>query len=283
MLTPWLAQRDLVEEMSEAAGINLIEYGCEADDATVTDTAIAQPLIVAVGVLSHRALGWERLDAVAGHSVGEITALSVAGVLTPHQAVTLAAVRGRAMAEAASLVETSMSAIVGGERSDVESAVRDAGAVLANFNSARQVVAAGTPEQLAHLSANLPSKARVIPLPVAGAFHTDYMRPAVDAVRDQISRIEPRDPLFPVISNRDGAAITSGADALSRIVTQITAPVRWDLCQASLSNATALVEIAPAGVLVGLARHELRGVPAAGLTSPDDIAAARTLLKEISS
>lgn len=280
MLEPWLEQRELIDRMSAVAGLDLVEYGCNADDATVTDTAIAQPLIVAVGILSNIALGAPAVDAVAGHSVGEITALQIAGVITAEQAVRLAAVRGQAMSDAAAQVQTSMSAVIGGERTEVEAAIAASGAVLANINSAQQVVAAGTAEQLARLAENPPTRARVIPLTVAGAFHTQFMAPAVELVRAEIAQIQPSDPLCTVISNRDGAELRDGAEALSRIVTQITSPVHWDLCQATLSSAKALVEVAPGGVLVGLAKRELRGVPAVAITNPDDIPAAHTLLEE---
>ncbi|SNU01363.1 [acyl-carrier-protein] S-malonyltransferase [Ruaniaceae bacterium KH17] len=280
MLEPWLEQRELIDRMSDAAGLDLVEYGCNADDATVTDTAIAQPLIVAVGILSNIALGAPAVDAVAGHSVGEITALQIAGVITAEQAVRLAAVRGQAMSDAAAQVQTSMSAVIGGDRTEVEAVIAASGAVLANINSAQQVVAAGTAEQLASLAENPPTRARVIPLTVAGAFHTQFMAPAVELVRAEIAQIQPADPICTVISNRDGAELRVGAEALSRIVSQITSPVHWDLCQATLSSAKALVEVAPGGVLVGLAKRELRGVPAVAITSPDDIPAAHTLLEE---
>lgn len=280
MLEPWLEQRELIDRMSDAAGLDLVEYGCNADDATVTDTAIAQPLIVAVGILSNIALGAPAVDAVAGHSVGEITALQIAGVITAEQAVRLAAVRGQAMSDAAAQVQTSMSAVIGGDRTEVEAVIAASGAVLANINSAQQVVAAGTAEQLASLAENPPTRARVIPLTVAGAFHTQFMAPAVELVRAEIAQIQPADPICTVISNRDGAELRDGAEALSRIVSQITSPVHWDLCQATLSSAKALVEVAPGGVLVGLAKRELRGVPAVAITSPDDIPAAHTLLEE---
>lgn len=279
MVTPWLDQRSLIDEMSEAADLDLIEFGCNADDATVTDTAIAQPLIVAVGLLSYAALTSPTVDVVAGHSVGELTALAVAGVITPAQAVRLAAVRGRAMADAAALERTSMSAVVGGDRAEVESAVTSAGAVLANYNSSRQVVAAGTLDQLATLAENPPARARVIPLSVAGAFHTRFMAPATDAVRAEIENYDPRDPQITLLTNRDGSAVRSGTEALANIVSQITSPVRWDLCQASLVSATALVEVAPGGVLTGLAKHELRGVPASAISGPDDIASALETLE----
>ncbi len=282
MLSEWLAQRALIDAMSEAAGIDLVAFGCEADDATVTDTAIAQPLIVAAGLLSYAALGSPPIDAVAGHSVGELTALAVAGVISAPQAVRLAAVRGRAMAEAAALEVTSMSAIVGGAPDDVDRAISASGAVAANFNSSRQIVAAGTVAQLQALAENPPPRARVVPLAVAGAFHTQFMAPAVPAVRREIDVLEVRDPQCTLLTNRDGSAVTSGAQALENVIAQITSPVRWDLCQASLASATALVELAPGGVLTGLAKHELRGIPAVPIVTKDDIPTARALLEEAS-
>jgi (acyl-carrier-protein) S-malonyltransferase len=196
MLRPWLddpALDTLVGEMSEAARLDLRTLGTTADAATITDTAVAQPLIVAASLVSFAALGVTP-DVAAGHSVGELAALAVAGVVTPADAVALAGVRGRAMAEAASAVETGMSAVVGGSRDEVLGAISRAGAVVANVNSGGQVVAAGTPAQLAELAAAPPSRARVIPLAVAGAFHTSYMARAVDAVREAAAALEPHDP-----------------------------------------------------------------------------------------
>ena len=282
MLATWLYQRSLLDAMSEAAELDLGALGCDADDETVTDTAIAQPLIVAAGLLSYAELGTPPVDVVAGHSVGELTALAVAGVITAPQAVRLAAVRGRAMATAASLEATSMAAIVGGARDDVERAIAASGAVVANVNSARQIVAAGTVAQLHALAENPPPRVRVIPLAVAGAFHTPFMALAVPAVQREIDTLEVRDPHCTLLTNRDGSAVTTGAEALAHVVAQITSPVRWDLCQARLSAAAAIVELAPGGVLTGLAKHELRGIPAVPLTSPEDIPAARTLLEETS-
>ncbi len=280
MLSQWIQQRALIDSMSEAAELDIVAFGCDADDETVTDTAIAQPLIVAASLLSYAELGTPRVDVVAGHSVGELAALAVAGVITAPQAVRLAAVRGRAMAEAASREATSMSAIVGGARDDVDRAISASGAVAANFNSARQIVAAGTVAQLQALADDPPARARVIPLSVAGAFHTQFMAPAVPAVQREIDALEILDPQCTLLTNRDGTAVTSGAQALAYVVAQITSPVRWDLCQARLSAATAIVELAPGGVLTGLAKHELRGIPAIPITTPDDIPAARALLEE---
>ncbi len=283
MLRPWLddpALDTLVGEMSEAARLDLRTLGTTADAATITDTAVAQPLIVAASLVSFAALGVTP-DVAAGHSVGELAALAVAGVVTPADAVALAGVRGRAMAEAASAVETGMSAVVGGSRDEVLDAVSRAGAVVANVNSGGQVVAAGTPAQLAELAAAPPSRARVIPLAVAGAFHTSYMARAVDAVREAAAALEPHDPTATLLSNRDGAVVETGRDALDRIVSQITSPVRWDLCSERIAalGVGGLVELCPGGVLTGLAKRELRGIPACAITSPDDLDAARAIAK----
>jgi len=283
MLRPWLddpALDTLVGEMSEAARLDLRTLGTTADAATITDTAVAQPLIVAASLVSFAALG-VTTDVAAGHSVGELAALAVAGVVTPADAVALAGVRGRAMAEAASAVETGMSAVVGGSRDEVLDAISRAGAVVANVNSGGQVVAAGTPAQLAELAAAPPSRARVIPLAVAGAFHTSYMARAVDAVREAAAALEPHDPTATLLSNRDGAVVETGRDALDRIVSQITSPVRWDLCSERIAalGVGGRVELCPGGVLTGLAKRELRGIPACAITSPDDLDAARAIAK----
>lgn len=286
MLSPWLEDPvlgDLLEGMSDAARIDLRALGTTADAETIKDTAVAQPLIVATALLSWAALDLPLPDVTAGHSVGELAALGLARVLSPHDAVALAGVRGRAMADAAALLPTGMSAVVGGDRAEVAAVIAATGAVLANVNSAAQVVAAGTPLQLAKLAENAPARARVIPLAVAGAFHTQHMAPAQEVVRAAVADLVPSDPATMLLSNRDGAPVSSGTDALQRIVSQITSPVRWDLCTAALQAAgvNALIELAPGGVLTGLAKRELRGVPAVAVTSPADLDAARSVAKGV--
>lgn len=282
MLSPWLSDDAAMEQLdafNEAADLDLRELGTRAE--SVTDTAVAQPLIVAASLLSASALGSSvSPSAVAGHSVGELTALAVAGVITPAEAVGLAAVRGRAMAHAAGQQHTGMSAVVGGQWDDVLSAIAASGAQVANVNSATQVVAAGTAAQLRALAGAPPARARVIPLDVSGAFHTSFMASAVAPVRAALTRLAPRDPVIPLVSNVDGQVLSSGQEALERIARQITAPVRWDLCQEQLRGVDALVELAPGGVLTGLAKRCMRGVPAVALTSPDDLSAARALASQ---
>lgn len=279
MLTPWLANdaaRALLAEFSAAADMDLLYLGTQAD--SVTDTAVAQPLIVAAGLLSYHALGEQYFDVVAGHSVGEITALAVAGVISPSDAVGLAAVRGRAMAAAAAQQPTGMSAIVGGTWHDVLESIATCGAHVANVNSTTQVVAAGTLAQLAQLAASPPARARVIPLDVAGAFHTTHMAPAVAPVRAALAQLTPHDPQIRLLSNADGKPVTSGAAALERIALQMTAPVRWDLCQEQLHGARYVVELAPAGVLSGLAKRSIPEASVVSISEPDDIAPLHTLL-----
>lgn len=284
MLSAWLEDPHLAEllsEWSEASGIDLVTLGTTADAATIQDTAVAQPLIVATSLLAHAALGSPLPGVTAGHSVGELAALAIAQVLTPAEAVNLAAVRGRAMAEAAALTPTGMSAVVGGTRDEVLDAIAASGADVANVNSSGQVVAAGTTEQLAALSEAPPTRARVIPLAVAGAFHTQHMAPAVAAVERAVEGLSPADPATRLLSNRDGSEVTSGEDALARIVTQMTSAVRWDLCSDTLAalGVDGLVELAPAGVLSGLAKRELK-IAITPIKSPEDCDPARELLTE---
>lgn len=288
MLQAWLEDRksrELVASLSEAAELDLAMLGTTADTETITDTAIAQPLIVTASLLAATTLFGSlpvtSAGVVAGHSVGELAALAVAGVLSTTEAVTLAARRGTAMGKAAAITRTSMSAVVGGERDDVLAAIAASGASPANVNSAAQIVAAGTPEQLAQLAENPPARARVIPLQVAGAFHTHHMEPARLEFAEIAARLAPRDPVLPLLSNRDGAVVASGGDAIARLVSQITSPVRWDSCMSRMAElgVTGIIELASGGVLTGLAKRELK-IPAVAITSPEDLVTARELMEQ---
>jgi [acyl-carrier-protein] S-malonyltransferase len=221
-------------------------------------------------------------DVVAGHSVGELTAAALAGVLTPEQAVVLVRERGRGMAAASAVTPTGMSAVLGGNPDDVGAALEKHGLTAANINAAGQVVAAGTLEQLAGLAADPPARTRIVPLQVAGAFHTAHMAPAVEALARVAGDVTPRDPATRLLSNRDGAVVTTGADALGRIVDQVSNPVRWDLCSATLADlgVTGLLELPPAGTLAGLAKRALPGVEIVALKTPDDLPAARALVEQ---
>lgn len=287
MLTPWTEVPGLtarLERYGSAAELDLLGYGTTADADTIRDTAVAQPLIVATGLATLAALLDDgpvvdpaSVAVVAGHSVGELTAAAATAVLTEDDALALVAERGRAMAEAAARTPTGMSAVLGGAPDEVAEVLARHGLTAANANGAGQVVAAGTLTQLEALTADPPAKARVIPLQVAGAFHTEHMAPAVDAMQTRASKITPRDPATGLLSNADGVRVTSGADVLARLVAQVSNPVRWDLCMAALadSGVTGILEVAPAGTLTNLAKRGLRGTATFALKTPDDLDAAR--------
>ena len=285
-LTPWLelpGAADRVAAWSDAIGLDLAHYGTKADAEEIRDTAVAQPLLVAAGILSAAALGAVAPDAVAGHSVGEITAAAFAGILDDTAALTLVRKRGLAMAEAAAITETGMSALLGGDPEVSVAHLERLGLTPANVNGAGQIVAAGTLEQLAVLNEDKPEGVRkVVPLKVAGAFHTHHMAPAVDALAKAAAELAPADPKFTYVSNKDGQTVATGAEVLQRLVGQVANPVRWDLCMETFKElgATAIIEVCPGGTLVGLAKRALPGVKTLALKTPDDLDAARELITE---
>jgi [acyl-carrier-protein] S-malonyltransferase len=284
-LTPWLDLPGAAERVgawSEAIGLDLAHYGTKADADEIRDTAVAQPLLVAAGLLGATALGATAPGAVAGHSVGEITAAVLAGVLDESAALGFVRKRGLAMAEAAAVSETGMAAVMGGDPDQVTGHLEGLGLTAANVNGAGQIVAAGTAEQLAALDADRPEKARVIALKVAGAFHTHHMAPAVAALEEAAAGLTVADPVLPYVSNKDGAVVTGGEEIIARLVGQVANPVRWDLCMETFKErgVTALVEVCPGGPLTGLARRALPGVKTLALKTPDDLEAARALVAE---
>ncbi|MER5523494.1 ACP S-malonyltransferase [Streptomyces sp. NPDC002677] len=288
-LTPWLelpGAQDRLREWSDVIGLDLVHYGTNADADEIRDTAIAQPLLVAAGLLSGAALG-AMTDiapgAVAGHSVGEITAAAFAGVLDDTDALRLVRRRGVAMAEAAAITETGMSALLGGDPDVSVAHLEKLGLTPANINGAGQIVAAGTLEQLAALSEDKPEGVRkVVALKVAGAFHTRHMAPAVDKLAEAAKELIPADPKLTYVSNRDGRAVTSGDEIVERLVGQVANPVRWDLCMETFKElgVTALLEVCPGGTLTGLAKRALPGVKTLALKTPADLDAARELIAE---
>ncbi|QTD98317.1 ACP S-malonyltransferase [Streptomyces cyanogenus] len=288
-LTPWLelpGAADRVAAWSDAIGLDLVHYGTQADADAIRDTAVAQPLLVAAGILSAAALGdisEIAPGAVAGHSVGEITAAAFAGVLDDTAALGLVRTRGLAMADAAAVTETGMAALLGGDPEVTLPHLEKLGLTPANINGAGQIVAAGTLEQLAALAEDKPEGVRkVVPLKVAGAFHTSHMAPAVDTLAKAAAELSPADPKVPYVSNKDGRAVASGTEVLERLVGQVANPVRWDLCMETFKElgVTALVEVCPGGTLTGLAKRALPGVRTLALKTPDDLDAARALLAE---
>jgi [acyl-carrier-protein] S-malonyltransferase len=285
MLAPWLELPhfgDRLDWLSTVADMDLRAHGTTSDADTIRDTAIAQPLIVATGVVTllelfpHPSDGWAVLGAGAGHSVGEITAAASTGVLTAEQAMVFVRERARAMASAAAVSRTSMAAVLGGDRDDVLASIAKHGLTAANDNGAGQIVAAGTVEQLAAFEADPPAKAKVRPLSVAGAFHTSHMSPATKQLGKLARAISTHDPRVALLSNADGQVLSSGQEVLRRLVSQVSNPVRWDLCMQAFAD----LEIPPAGTLTGLIKRALPGIATFALKSPDDLDAARAFVAE---
>ena len=295
-LAPWLEVPGVAERLgaaSELAGCDLIRYGTTADADEIKDTAVAQPLLVAAALAAAGALagaqggpnaapGDVHTDVAAGHSVGELTAGVLAGVLTADDAMRLVGVRGAAMAAASAAEPTGMTAVLGGEEETVLAAIARHGLTPANVNGAGQIVAAGAIADLEAFAADPPAGARLRPLQVAGAFHTRYMASAVAALCDAAAEAAVTDPHLTLLCNADGAAVTTGKEWLERIVAQVAAPVRWDLCMRTMADlgVTALIELPPAGTLTGLARRALPGVAQLAIKTPDQLQAARDLIEE---
>jgi [acyl-carrier-protein] S-malonyltransferase len=289
-LAPWLDLPGVAERLgtaSELAGCDLIRFGTTASADEIKDTAVAQPLLVAAAIVAASALsggdpGDVPAGAAAGHSVGELAAGVIAGVLAADDAMRLVGVRGTAMAKAAAAEPTGMTAVLGGEQDVVLAAIARNSLTPANVNGAGQIVAAGTMKDLAAFAADPPAGARLRPLQVAGAFHTRHMAPAVTALRDAAAGVTVGDPAMTLLSDADGAAVTTGKEWLERMIAQVAAPVRWDLCMRTMAElgVTALIELPPAGTLTGLARRALPGVKQLAIKTPDQLDAARDLIEE---
>lgn len=285
-LTPWLDLSGTETRMrwwSALAGVDLVHLGTSAGADDIKDTARTQPLLVAAGLLAAEHLPTYDVNVTAGHSVGELGAAALAGALSTETAIALASVRGREMASACALEPTGMAAVLGGDSAEVLAAIEARGLYAANRNGAGQIVAAGALAELEKLATDRPSGARVIQLKVAGAFHTPYMAPAEAAIAEVAGGITPNDPTHILLSNLDGCAVNSGRELVQRLVRQVTAPVRWDLCMRTLADlgVTAVIELPPAGTLSGLIKRELKatGVPEiVTLNSPDDLPATRDLI-----
>lgn len=285
-LAPWLELDGVAEQLaafSEAADVDLIAHGTESDADTIRDTRIAQPLIVAASIIASQQLvqrAGRRADGAAGHSVGELAALAGSGVIAPEVAMRLVGIRGRAMADAAAQTPTGMSAVLRGDADEIIALLTELDLTPANYNVAGQIVAAGALPALEQLAERAPRGVRVMPLEVAGAFHTAYMAPAVDTLRTAVAEVDAQGPEITLWSNREGAVVTDGRDALDRIVTQVSSPVRWDLCMDAFLEAgiTGFIEVAPAGALAGLAKRGLPDVPTVAVKTPEDLDAAVALL-----
>jgi [acyl-carrier-protein] S-malonyltransferase len=284
MLAPWLELPGAADQLalwSKASGLDLVRLGTTASTEEITDTSVTQPLVVANTLLAHQEMAKRGLLAgreliVAGHSVGEIAAYAIAGVIAADDAVALAATRGAEMAKACAVEPTGMSALLGGDEAEVLDRLEQLDLFPANRNGAGQIVAAGPLSALAKLAEDPPAKARVRALGVAGAFHTKYMAPALDRYAAAAAAVATAEPTATLLSNRDGKPVASAAAAMETLVAQLTQPVRWDLCTAYIREhteheVTAIVEFPPAGTLTGIAKRELRGVAAHAVKSPADL------------
>jgi [acyl-carrier-protein] S-malonyltransferase len=281
MLADWLELPGAAERLaawSQISGLDLARLGTTATAEEITDTAVTQPLVVAATLLAHEELTRRRPlegrdTVVAGHSVGEIAAYAIAGVISADDAVKLAATRGSEMAKACALEPTGMSAVLGGDEAEVLARLEALDLVPANRNAAGQIVAAGALSALDKLAEDPPAKARVRQLATAGAFHTHFMASATDGYASAAETVTTSEPGATLLSNADGQPVASAADAMTKLVSQLTRPVRWDLCTETMrqNNVTAIVEFPPAGTLAGIAKRELRGVPTHAVKSPADL------------
>ena len=285
MLIPWLALKgvtDRADEFGEAAGLDLIRLGSTADADEIKDTAVTQPLVVAAALLAVGLLDLPEFAVTAGHSVGELAAAAIAEVIDARTAVRIAAARGTAMGAACAITPTSMSAVLGGDTETVLAALAALDLVGANVNGGGQIVAAGSTPALAALAEHPPAGSRIIPLPVAGAFHTPFMAPAQSTLTTLLARVEAADPTRPLLTNSDGSVVNSGRSYLDLLTAQVTRPVRWDECMATMSRlgVTGVLELPPAGTLVGLVKRDLKGVATLALKTPDDLDKAAAFIAE---
>ena len=286
-LEPWIAEpkfKEHLQRISDNLELDLVTHGTTSDADTIRDTAIAQPLIVAAGLLTLKGLIADqdklKIDGTAGHSVGEVTAAVVSGILGEEEALRFVKQRSIGMAEAAKLHKTGMSAVIGGDEDALLKKLDEFGLEPANFNGGGQIVVAGSLPALGKLTDDPVPGSRVIPLQVAGAFHTHYMTPAIEPLHEVAASIWAADPILPIWTNKNGDLIESGTTFVDLMVAQVSSPVRWDLTMAAMQAAgvTGIIEMAPAGALVGLAKRGLKGIPTVAIKTPDDLAAAHDMM-----
>jgi [acyl-carrier-protein] S-malonyltransferase len=286
MLSSWLQNDDslaLIKQFSEICETNLLKLGTTADQSEVTATNNAQTLLASLAFLSADKLNWEKFQRIifSGHSVGELSASCLAGFYSMQDAMQLVSVRGKAMAEAATSSQiTGMSAVLGGKKEEVIKHIQKYNLVSANVNSEGQIIASGLLTDLERLAENPPDSTKVRRLDVAGAFHSEFMKPAEAKLAQKFNQINLNEPGFRYISNKDGSVVTKSSDLKNRLVSQISSPVRWDMCQATMKDlgVTGMLELAPGGVLTGIAKREMPGVELFAIKSPGDITAAQDFI-----
>ena len=289
-LSPWLeldSFKAAIEKYSAVLEMDLVHFGTKADADQIKDTRVAQPLIVAASMASHavliQALQEKSIIAgVAGHSVGELAAASIAGVLDTEAALRFVKARGEQMAKAASLEASSMAAVVGGEPEVVVDYLESMGLFAANYNGKGQIVAAGSADKIQELVANPPAGTRVVGLAVAGAFHTSFMETAKVELASLAGSINTSNPEMLIWSNSDGSRVDSGERFLELLINQVSKPVRWDKTMESMTTdgVTALIELLPGGTLTGIAKRAMPGVATLALKTPEDLEKTVLFVKE---
>ncbi len=289
-LSPWLeldSFKAAIEKYSAVLEMDLVHFGTKADADQIKDTRVAQPLIVAASMASHAVLIQALQDksiiaGIAGHSVGEIAAANIAGVLDTEAALRFVKARGEQMANAASLEASSMAAVVGGEPEVVVDHLESMGLFAANYNGKGQIVAAGSAAKIQELVANPPAGTRVVGLAVAGAFHTSFMETAKVELASLAGSINTSNPEMLIWSNSDGSRVDSGERFLELLIDQVSKPVRWDKTMESMTTdgVTALIELLPGGTLTGIAKRAMPGVATLALKTPEDLEKAVLFVKE---
>jgi [acyl-carrier-protein] S-malonyltransferase len=279
MLQPWLGwpgAKSLVAELSEAAGLDLVQRSANASDEELKKTEIAQPLLLATALLSWGALNAPSahgtkfdLAAVAGHSVGEFAASIIAEVLSPTDAMRLVKLRGHAMANASKTPETGMAAVLGGNEAAVMAAIEQCDLHAANINAQGQIVAAGLLTNLAELPERVPDGCRVRPLAVAGAFHTKFMSSALQEFNTAAKTTEFRDPKITFVSNDAGKVLVTGQQIREHLTKQIAKPVDWLACQRTFAKIgiKQMIELAPGKTLSAIAKRETPDITARPIAS----------------
>ena len=272
------AARAVFKAADERLGFAISQLCFEGPEDKLRETAIAQPAIVATSLAYLAAVrDMEVLpqpDFVAGHSLGEYTALAAAGVLDVADAVQLAALRGRLMHLAALQAPGSMAAVLGVDEATLKQVVADTGVYVANYNCPGQVVISGDKDRMTAAGEALAAKgAKVVPLAVSGAFHTPLMSPAADGLAKVVERLSFKDAAIPVIANTTGEPLTAAADIKAELLKQLTISVYWQKSVEYMIRAgvTTFVEIGPGKVLSGLIRRINRDVKTVNISEAQAI------------
>ena len=284
--------RAVFEEVDDALGQKLSEIIWNGPEETLTLTANAQPALMAVSIAAIRVMEArglnlaDKISYVAGHSLGEYSALCAAGMFSLADTARLLRIRGDAMQSAVPVGEGAMAAIIGLEHGDVSAVCDEAAAAgacqIANDNGGGQLVISGSKaavEKAAALATEKGAK-RAIMLPVSAPFHSALMAPAADAMRHALANVEKRDPVVPVVANVRAAPVTDAGEIADLLVSQVTGQVRWreTVEWFAANGVTELYEIGAGKVLTGLARRIDKTVAGTAINTPADIEAALTAI-----